>query len=225
MNYLQLVQRLRQECDIPGSGPSTTIGQTGEMKRLCDWINQAWVEIQEYRPDWEWMRKDMSFNTVNGTNTYSPTTIGLTDFASWRTDSFRIYYTATGIANQIILQQFEYNTFRDYYLLGARTITYARPVAIAQAPNKSLVLGLVPNDVYTVSGEYFSVPVEFTADADIPAMPTRWHMAIVYKAMMKYAMFESAPEVYQQADALYSAMINRVETDQTQTIIVAPALI
>ena len=227
MTYLELCKRLWQEVGDTGSGkPATTIGQTGEMKRICTWVNQAWVEIQEYRQDWEWLRKNVSFATVAAQNSYSPTTdILLTDFASWRTDGFRIYQTAGGVGNQILLQQYDYTSFRDYYLLGARQITQGRPIAISVAPNKDLFLGLVPDQSYTVTGEYFSVPTNLDLDADTPVMPTRFHMAIVYKAMMMYAAFESAPEVMASASSQYSAMINRLESDQTPPILNAPALI
>jgi hypothetical protein len=44
-------------------------------------------------------------------------------------------------------------------------------------------------------------------------MPERFHMAIVYRAMIQYGLYENAPEVVQQArinDA--SAMINLVNS-------------
>ncbi len=227
MTYLELCKRLWQEVGDTGSGkPATTIGQVGEMKRICSWVSQAWVEIQEYRADWDWMRKSMSFTTTAAKNSYSPTTdILLTDFASWRNDSFRIYQTAGGVGNEILLQQYDYNSFRDYYLLGARSITQGRPVALAAAANKDLYLGLVPDQSYTVTGEYYTLPTTLALDADTPTMPSRFHMAIVYKAMMAYASFEAAPEVYQQGSNQYTAMLSRLEMDQTPPILNAPALI
>ena len=226
MNYLQLVQRLRLECGIPGSGPTTVIGNTGEMSRLCTWINQAWTELQEYRPDWDWMRKDVSFNTIAGKNKYSPTTdILLSDFGQWKMDSFRIYPTSAGISSQILLQPYEYNGFRDSYLLATRQTTLARPIAISEAPDKSLVLGLVPDQEYTVTGEYFVTPVELVLDTDTPLIPIRFHMAIVYKAMMKYGMYEAAAEVFQSSENLLSSMLNRLEQNQTPMITIGHSLI
>ena len=64
MTFLQLVQRTRQECGIAGDGPTTVVGQTKSMKRLVDWVSQSYVEIQEECPDFDFLRKSVSFNTV-----------------------------------------------------------------------------------------------------------------------------------------------------------------
>lgn len=133
--------------------------------------------------------------------------------------------TSAGVGNEIWLQQYEYNSFRDYYLLGARKITYSRPIAISISPSKDLVLGLAPDQVYTVSGEYYKTPQVFTADADIPEMPARFHMAIVHKALIKYGMYEAASEVIQEHAALYGTFINKLEADQAPQITVGSSFI
>lgn len=226
MNYLALCRAVSTMAGINSNGPTTVVGQAGEMKRVCLWVSQAWEEIQEYHNDWEWMRKTFSFATVANQSSYAPATdVALTDFAAWRNDSFRMYLASAGVGNEIWLQQYDYNSFRDYYLLGARKITYARPIAISVAPDKSLVLGLAPDQVYTVSGEYYKVPQALTADADIPEMPPRFHMAIVHKALMKYGQFEGAGEVTQEHAALYATVMNRLELDQLPPITIGGSLI
>ena len=55
--YLQLCQKLRQECEVGGTGPSAVTGQTGELARLVTWIADAYTELQqEY--DWLWLRSE-----------------------------------------------------------------------------------------------------------------------------------------------------------------------
>lgn len=89
MNYLSICQTVRELAGIPGTGPATTVGQTGELKRVCNWVNQAWNEIQLHREDWEWMRKPFTFDTVAQQSTYDASAdVGLTDFAMWRTIRF-----------------------------------------------------------------------------------------------------------------------------------------
>jgi hypothetical protein len=84
-------------------------------------------------------------------------------------------------------------------MVGAMRAVQTRPVVIAVGPDQSLCLGPPPNALYTITADYFVAPTEMVADTDIPAgLPTRFHMLIVYRAMMKYAGFESAPEVYQR---------------------------
>lgn len=222
MNLLKIVQTLASET---GATPGTTVaGATGEWLRLVNWCIQSWIEIQEELPEAEWMRNAVVFDTIAnqgeyapGTTTFStPAVVGLTNFGIWRQKSFRVYLKSAGVGTEWLLGYKDYSPFRDFYLLSSRKLTYARPTEITISPSKSLILGLAPNDIYTVSGEYYIDPQVLSADADIPtaAFPSRYHYAIVYKAMMKYGAFESAAEVYGRGQAEYKSMMNKIRMNQ-----------
>ena len=51
-------------------------------------------------------------------------------------------------------------------------------------------------------------------DADTPALPSQFHMAIVYKAMMFYGVSESSPEIYDEGKAEFDTMMARIELQQ-----------
>lgn len=52
MNYLQLVARLKRKCRVTGAAPASIENATSEeVNRLMDWINEAWMDIQETRQD------------------------------------------------------------------------------------------------------------------------------------------------------------------------------
>ena len=228
MNYLSLVQRMISESgvnDTPEISCQSVAGNAGEIRRCCDWVAQSWIEIQEEHPGFDWMRKNFNFNTTANKQSYNLSEIGLTDFSSYRHGSFRIYLTSVGILNEMILTEQNYDSFRDYYLLASRKLSFARPSVISIAPDKSLVLGLPPDDVYTVTGEYFYNPIVLAADTDIPAMPVRFHMAIVYLAMKYYGAFMGAPEVFQRGDTGYAKMMNKIELDQMQPVTTAGSMI
>lgn len=216
-NFLQLVKRLRQECGVSGTD-NTVVNASGEWLRLCDWTAQAWTELQEENPDWDWMRKSVTFNTTANQGEYTAAQAGVADMGMWRKNSFHIYLTSAGVGSEWNLPYRDYNGFHDYYLIGSRKITYARPSEITIAPSKNLILGLAPDAIYTVSGEYFKTAVILAADADIPDLPTRFHLAIVYKAMMSYGAFEAASEVYQRGEQQYKAMLNKIRYDQAPEI-------
>ena len=59
-----------------------------------------------------------------------------------------------------------------------------------------MTFGPIPDQIYFINGEYFKKLTEFSADTDTPRIPERFHMLIVYKIMMYYGGFESAPEVF-----------------------------
>lgn len=224
MTYLQLVNRLKQECDVSGSNLTTVESQTGELLRLVNWIEQAWLEIQLMRDDWEFRRGDFSFQTVSGTSTYSTSTvITAGDFAKWKADSFRIFLTSAGQGGETHLTHFQdYNTFRDLYLYGSRITSTGRPNSIAINPAKALVLGLVPDSIYTVSGEYFSTPFVMGDEDDpssaSPDMPARFHLAIVAKALEYYGLFEAAGEIIAKSERMFSTYYNPLRSDQAQGI-------
>lgn len=227
MTFLEIVKRTRQECGIAGDGPTTVVNQSREMKRLVDWCAQAYTELQELRDDWEWLRGSFAFNTVAGQQSYAPDTdILLTDFASWKNYSFRSYLQSAGVGSQIILGQYEsYTDFRDYHLLGSRQLVQARPIEIAIQPNKSLIIGPTPDDVYVVTGEYYKTPQTLALDADVPGMPARFHMAIVYGAMVKYGFYEVAQEQIAAGQAGYNLMVNKLLADQLPMVAQSGGLI
>jgi hypothetical protein len=279
MTFLDIVKRTRQECGIAGDGPTTTVGQTREMKRLVDWVSQSYVEIQNEHEDWAFMRKSFSFLTQHGTTQTAGTTlmvgsvyeivtrttldfdtvadlftgasntagatylitgtatlgvgdvttligkqiytvgsgatydINLADFAYWRNDSFRSYLKSAGVGTEVILSQYyDFSQFRDFYLLGSRKLVTARPLYITIYPNDfSLMLGFTPNDVYYVHGEYYRTPHIMSADTDTPLFPAQFHMAIVYRAMEKYGLFEAASEQITAGKQFYSSYLNKME--------------
>ena len=49
-------------------------------------------------------------------------------------------------------------------------------------------------------------------------------MAIVWRALRHYGMFESAPEVVMRADSNYNEIILRMTLDQSPEIVVGPPL-
>ena len=217
MNYLALCQRVRQEVGYSGSD-STVVAATGDWKRICDWTAQAWVEIQESQDAWEWMWVKKSFNTVTnqGEYPYASAPLSLTDFARWRDKSFRIYKSSIG--DEHLLDQRGYVDFRNTFLIGTSVSTYAYPHAITVSPSDSLILALPPDGVYTVTGEYYTTPSELSADADIPEMPSRYHMLIVYRAMQSCGLYESATELVQHAAARYVEMMANLMHDELEEL-------
>jgi hypothetical protein len=214
MNFLQLVQRLRRECGVSGSDPVTVLNQTGEMKRLVDWINSAWMDIQNTHADWFFLRTPVSFNSVVGQQSYTAAQAGITALGSYKIDSFRLYSQSLGASNEMILPFKPYDDFRNLYMFGANRTLQQRPVFFTVDQQKNFLLGPLPDDVYVVNGEYYLQPSEMAANADTPSMPSQYHMAIVYRAMMHYGEYEAAPEVYQHGEIEFQKLMFRMEVDQ-----------
>ena len=218
MTFLALCQKLRQMVGIPGEGPISVLGQTKELLRVVNYIEQAWNAIQIERPDWFFLREDFSFPTIAHQQEYTPAHAGLTDFGSWISDSFTLYDT---LSDEMYLNQIEYQAFREVYLMGGLATQYARPQYITVSPKKSLLLALSPDNIYTLKGEYNQTPNIMVNDIDEPIIPTRFHMIIVYLAMMEYATYEAASEIYERGLNQYNYFYAQLVDDQTEAITAA----
>lgn len=220
MDFLSLCQRMRQECGISGSGPTTVVGQSGNLQRIVDWVNTAWIDIQTTHQDWGWMRTSASFVTVSGQATYAlgtgtgTTGVSVATFGMWNRDTFRNYTTSVGTNSEVFMDFIHYDTWRDSYMYGALRNTTTRPLQMSIAPDKSICLGPPPTNAYTITGDYYTAPLSMTADTDTPALPTQYQMAIVYRAMMSYGAYESAPEVYQRGELEFGKLMRRITADR-----------
>jgi hypothetical protein len=228
MNYLQLVQQLRQECGISGNPPLTVLGQVGETKRLVDWINAAWLEIQGMQDSWGFMRKTFNFNIVPNVGDYTVdggygVGANILDLRYWYRDTFRIYDTSIGTNDEQFLVEWEYLVFRNTYRFQSQVPS--RPVVFSINPReKELLFGPVPDKEYTVVGEYQKVPTPLTDDSSVPDLPAHLHMIIVYKAMEYYALFESASEVLFRSERMFKSLLNQLSREELPIVTLGESL-
>jgi len=213
MTFLEICQMLAQLSSIPGGGPVSVTSQTGELKRVVDWAKKAWVDVEIRHPRWDFLRKDLQFNTVAGQQGYTLTQQAATDLRHVDKDSLRCYKTAVGVSDEQYLVFWDYNTFRDVYMFASQS--QQRPMVFTQDPaNRSMLFGSIPEDIYTVRGKYWRRAVEPTTDAESPAFPAEYHMVIVYRALLKYAGYEAAGDAKQTALEEYGPLMRALERDQ-----------
>lgn len=122
--------------------------------------------------------------------------------------------TFAGFKSEIFMDYIDYDVWRNTYQYGALRQINTRPISVSVGPQKQLVVGLYPKAGYTVVGDYYTAPVLLTADTDIPAMPDRFHLAIVYKAMVSCGLFESASEIIQRGSSEGDKWTRRLMADQ-----------
>ena len=225
MTFLELAQKLRQECEIPGTGPAAVTGQTGQLKRLVDWINDAWEDIQNRHDNWLWMRRPFTFNTVLDDDTYAYGDVtdvdagaAITRFGRWlvqdRCDPYLCYLQSGGIGGQYRLIYQPWADFRHLYKFGNQTTLNGVPQFISVDPKLQIVLGPKPNGVYVVTGDFQRSMQTMTADEDLPEMPAQFHKLNVYWAMQKYGANSVASEIYARATQEANRMMRALEANQ-----------
>jgi len=200
---------------MAGSGPTQVTGQAGQLLRVVDWVAQAWEDIQIMRPNWKFMHSFLTFNTAATTRDYAPGDVSITDMNQWDQGSLLIYENAVGASDQNHLPYTSYADWRTAYRAGMDVLADGRPVLWTILPNNSIRMQPAPDKVYTVDGEYKKVAQLFTADADVPTnLPDDFHILIVWQALKYYAYYQNAPEVLEEAEDKFDALLTRLEIEQ-----------
>lgn len=249
MNFLALCQRACVECGVASNTAvatalPTVVGATGSVGRIVNWVNDAWTDIQMDHDDWEWMRASqilgsgVSFTTVNGQFSYplgtGAGTVGVLadNFGKWvekdpdgSGSTFWNYATASGFSNEIRMAVIPFGRWRTGYMANSQRNTRTRPVVVSVGPDLSLNLGPCPNDQYTITGDYYVAPSQMVNDSDtLVGLPARFNMLPVYRTMMKYGGYESAPEVYQRGSEENAGMYAQLQAVRAPEIAWAGAL-
>lgn len=176
------------------------------------------------------MRQTATFPTVAGASNYpvgtGPGTVGIatTAFRSWVLNSARNYVTSVGLNSEVLMDYTPYDDWRDKYLLGSLRDVRTRPIEFTVSPSQGIGLGPLADASYTILIDYFTSPQHLLVDADETDLPDEMQMIVVWRALMEYAMYESAPEVYARAEANYKAMMIDLESDFLPDINFAGAL-
>lgn len=200
MDFLSLCRRLRQETGISDTGPSNVTSQTGDLLRIVDWVNEAWVRLQARRNDWNWMWREGTLPVLSGTKIYSlPSTVKTLDEGT-------LYLEANGSKYSVTV--YDYIDMRDMY----RSILTERPSGVTVRPDGKIEFNTIPDQAYTLSFEYFAKPAKMADNISTPeGLDEESQMIIVWAGLMEYAIFDEAPELYQKGKANYDVILAELE--------------
>jgi hypothetical protein len=214
LNFLQLAQRVAMECGVSASGtePTSVDNQIGRLSQILKWTNAAWMDLQTRRNNWRFMIGSFSVNTVAADGVYSLADLSITAFRCFRDDTLKIYLTSAGSDTETDLLAIDYDDWYVRFNTGAQSDSY--PAWFTTGHDESLILAPVPADIYTVRGEYMKAATELVASTDEPGLPEEYHMAIVYRAMMKYGRYTGASEVYSDGETEWKRMLREMERTQ-----------
>ena len=227
MNFLEICQRTRQEAGKDKTLPTTVVSQTGDLGRLVDWSSDANKNICNASMTWRFLRTTFSFSTVSTIQEYSPSDLSITDFATWITEhrdetgAIRIY---SSVADESRLQYLPWDEFQEVYVFGTNRSQSQRPSVVSVKPDNSLILWPIPDAVYNINGERYKAAPTLDEDADEPEFPERFHMIVVWKAVIDYAGWTAADEKYAHAMNRYTAMLRKLQIDQREKMLHGPPL-
>ncbi len=200
MTFLDLAKRLGQEVGAAGAGPTSVSGQTGEYGRLVDWVRDAWTEIQARHRDWSFLWAEFSTAVTDAESDY--------DVAP----DVRYIIPDTVRLDGERLAEMNYQEYARLYKAHESMVQRAFTIL----PTGKL--RLIPAANGTLTGEYYRTPQTLAADADEPLAPAHLHDTIIAQALLYYATYEDAPEIYQDARARLRRWITRMQSECLPTI-------
>lgn len=194
-------------CGLQGTVLSTTV-TSGYQEILVKMCRNAYIDIQELRKDWPWMRSSTTFSTVAGTTEYSLSTMvggGTSDIA--RLVPGMVLYTDSNSYDER-LTEWSYNR---YIVDDVPQQTQSKPTLFAQDPVDHHLFLNPPNGVYTITVHYFTLPVALSAVTDTPVMPESFHRLIAYMGAAQMAAFMGNSNLFninnQKADAMLGMLM------------------
>lgn len=218
MNFLQLVERLRVECGVSGSPITDVEALTSEHLRLRNWAASAWTDIQtEHEGQWAFMRVSSSYTTAAYESLLSPPEWLAESVNTWKIDSFRIALSGEPRSRSVPIDYLPYDQFVAGP--GLDVTEWAKPRYFTVRPSDKALFVAPGCDVpYTLFYDYQTEPVELEDNDDVPACPAKFHMVIVYEAMLKYGRYEIAPEILSEAREGRDKLLFRLKVDQLPSI-------
>ena len=210
--YLVLCQDMARDVGIPGTGPSsvTSTSLSEEENAVVRYIANADQDIQSRWFDWDFLWSEASITAISGTSTLTSSNTGFpTALGNWKLDSIVWDKSSEGYQ---ILEYMEWNPYREMYKYGS--IDSDVPEIYSLKPNNDLDLYPTPDSATVISAEYWATPTVLAADADISAIPPRFHKIIIARAKMYYAENEDAPEIMAGAVAEFEDLLDKLEADQ-----------
>jgi hypothetical protein len=215
MDRLALAKRVVQETGIAGAGPTTTISQTGILGRVVGWVDQAWQDLQIERPDWLFMNKEFSFNTVASTRDYLAADYSITDLSKWKEQTFLIYDSTLDENDQNVLRYMPHQKWYAAYRNQMNVRPTDRPQLFTIMPDNKIRFEPCPDKAYTIQGLYKRTTQIFAANTDVPTnLPEDFHMLIMWNALKYYAFYEDAPDKLDEATIASEALMTRLEIEQ-----------
>lgn len=213
LTFLNLTNRVLKafnEVKLNSSNFGTADGFYDEAK---DSVNQAIFDIHtEEDVKWPWAWGEATFNTVAGEQANSLTPLAVV--VDW--NSFRILADDSDpndIVNAVHLPSLEYNVYRRTYweqdqntTVDERTI----PSQIVRKPDNSVLVTPVPDRVYTIQYEYYTMPSALVNATDTTIIPDAFEQLIVDKALHYAYMFRDNVEQASLAQRRYEDNVNKV---------------
>lgn len=201
MTFLELCRKTAQESGtVSGLAlPATVVNQNGNIKKIIGWTYDAWIDVQQMKNDWLWMRHEFSKVLLADLGVYGAVSLDATRHSKFiKTADVTISDPNDANRRENSLKFIEWPDFRSKRLTGKARDARNRPIEWSVNPQGELVIWPTPDIVYQIRGEYQKAPQSLEVDTDVPEMPAQYHSLIWREALVLLAVgtesFEQLPD-------------------------------
>lgn len=219
MNFNQLAGRVKRESGRSGPSPAGVLSATADDARIYAWVADAWRDLQNEPVPWRFMRRTCVSPLVIGKQDYSNLDLNIAEPRDWvpqGNDYRATLYEPANPASEWPLSFVPYEFFRRNYMTGQ--LAPGVPMYWTIGPLGKLYFAPTPDRAVTLRADYFRGPTELVNDADTPDLPARYHMILVWMAMMQLSGMDAAPEVFARAAGNFATVRNALWMDQGPSI-------
>lgn len=210
--------------DLPGTAPTTTVGQTDYLFEIVNWINDAYSNIQQESRDWNWLRARATLPVVIATNTITRTTAQVTHtdydyllpLVSNGAIFCLIYDPTIGVGDQTYCNFIPYEEWRGWKDRGV--LPSGKPGYFTIRPDFTIELSPKPDKNYTLIADYRKTLDVLSGDSDTPLMPSQYHESIAWQACLLWAAQRESPNKYEIFKKQYDDMLRRMKNEQIPDI-------
>jgi len=201
--YLELCTQFMLDAGISGT-MSTVTSQTGEFKRVTQWINRACQEVEGKWFNANYLHNFGTFNTVAAQQDYTLSEVGALTLNYWDHASVKV------TADEYSLEYIDWNLIKD----DPTAAVSGDPWRFTILPNKSIRLYDTPADIKAVGFQWWQAATDLSTDSDTPAIPAQWRYIIVARALIYYGNYESAEDAKAMGYEQYVPLLAQLEASE-----------
>ena len=199
MDYLTLCQKTWGACGLSGAGPVDVGKATSMHKRVVDWVDQAYVHIQQLHYNWSFLwAADLGALKTNQFK-YAAAELGIAEFG---------WLIRIKLRDGPLRDPLAFCHVFDPFAFGAKS---GKPAEFTVGPDSMWYFDLNPDQDYPVEFEYFRRPQHLVVNTDVPILPDDIQHLIIHRAKMYYALFDESNSDYADASNEYKSTLVRAE--------------
>lgn len=213
MDYLTLCQDAWRECGLSGEGPADVEKANSMHRRVCDWVNDAYLQICQTHRNWSFLLYQTSGDVLlTGKARYTS--------ADLKLDNLNLLHhlrIKPATANSRSYTYLPYQNWVDDPHLYPRGVGKPNWVSFSSHeseayPGGRWLFDTQPDQDYTLLARFWRDPAPLKDNFDEPLIPKAYRKSIVWKAKEFYAMYDESQADLSDAQKNFSQVHVRMES-------------